>query len=298
MKVMLLGAGGQLGCELNRKLTHDFSVIEFSHAKLDIKDHNAVFKAVNLIKPQVIVNCAAYTAVDLAENNIYEAYEINSASVKRLAKIANDMNSALIHYSTDYVFDGKKNSPYVETDCPEPLNIYGLSKLAGERAISSILDRHLIFRTTWIIGVDGENFAKKILRLATKENKINVISDQRGVPTATSLIARVTIDALRAFKVRKEWPSGVYHLTPRGDTNWHEIAKILIEFAQGKGMPMKLNANQIFPVASLQYSQAANRPMNSLLDTTKLKSQLSFELPHWKDDFLFLADQIISEMQI
>ena len=297
MKIMLLGASGQLGKELERKLSSVGSVAAFPRDLLDITNHKAVNEAVRSVHPNIIVNAAAYTAVDKAETNAEYAHAVNVAAVANLAQIAKAECLWLIHYSTDYVFDGTKKTPYLETDTPNPINIYGTSKLAGENAISEADCKHLIFRTTWVIGKDGHNFAKTILRLATLHDSCNVVNDQLGVPTTPSLIARVTIDAIQAIKKDKAWLQGIYHLTPKGISNWHEIAQTLIAYAEQQQVPMRTHAGDIQTISTAEYPTPAQRPLNSQLDTPKLRSQLSFELPHWKDDFLTVASDIVKELE-
>jgi dTDP-4-dehydrorhamnose reductase len=296
MKILLLGSNGQLGRELERQLSSVGSVAAFPRSALDITNHRAVMDAVLAIHPNVIVNAAAYTAVDKAETDVERANAVNAEAVANLAQIAHKERAWLIHYSTDYVFDGSKKSPYTETDKPNPINLYGASKLAGEKAISDTKCQHLIFRTSWVIGKDGNNFAKTIMRLAAEGNSLKVISDQLGVPTSPSLISKITIDAIRAIKQNKAWPRGIYHLAPQGVSSWHEIAKTLIVYAEQQRVRLNTQVECIQAITTAEYPTAAKRPLNSQLDTRKLQSQLSFDLPHWKDDFLAVASEIIGEL--
>lgn len=297
MKILLLGSHGQLGKELERLLSSAGSVAAFPRSSLDITDHAAVNDAVHCVHPNIIVNAAAYTAVDQAEKDPDTAFAINAKAVANLAKLAKTEGAWLIHYSTDYVFDGTKPTPYVETDEPCPINVYGASKLAGEQAITESSCPHLIFRATWVIGKDGSNFAKTILRLATERQSLNVISDQLGVPTSPSLITKATIDAIQAIKAKKTWPQGIYHLAPQGVSNWHEIAQTLVRFAEQHNVPLSASAKSIKAISSAEYPTAAQRPLSSQLDTQKLRAQLTFTLPHWEDDFLAVASEIIKEFQ-
>lgn len=296
MKILLLGSNGQLGRELERQLPAAGNVVAFPRSALDITNHQSVRDAVLAIQPSIIVNAAAYTAVDKAETDTEHAYAINAEAVANLAKIAQKERAWLFHYSTDYVFDGSKPSPYLEIDKPNPINVYGASKLAGETAIAAVDCQHLIFRTTWVIGKDGNNFAKTILRLATERDALRVIDDQIGVPTSPSLITRVTIDAIRAIKESKAWPQGIYHLAPQGKSSWNEIAKTLIAYAEQQHIPLRTHAADIQAITTAEHPTAAKRPLNSQLDTHKLRSQLSFDIPHWKDDFLAVASGIIGEL--
>ena len=297
MKILLLGSNGQLGRELERQLSSVGSVAAFPRSALDITNHRAVRDAVLAIHPNVIVNAAAYTAVDKAETDAERANSVNAEAVANLAQIAQKNGAWLIHYSTDYVFDGSKPTPYIETDAPNPINVYGASKLAGETAIAAADCQHLIFRTSWVIGKDGNNFAKTILRLAAERNSLKVISDQRGVPTSPSLISKITIDAIRAIKQDKAWPQGIYHLAPQGVSSWHEIAKTLIVYAEQQRVQLNTQVENIQAITTAEYPTAAKRPLNSQLDTHKLRSQLSFDLPHWKDDFLAVASDIVKELE-
>jgi dTDP-4-dehydrorhamnose reductase len=295
MKILLLGANGQLGRELARQLPSVGSVTAFTRSELDITDSDAVIQKVTSLGPDVIVNAAAYTAVDKAEEEKELANAINFGAVGVLGELANKVGAWLIHYSTDYVFDGKKPSSYIETDLPNPINVYGASKLAGEVAITAENCKHIIFRTTWVIGKDGQNFAKTILRLAAERESLSVINDQRGVPTSPALITKVTIDALKAIEQKNAWPVGIYHLAPRGSSTWHEVARTLIIFAEKCGMPLNTQADNIRAIATSEYPTPAKRPLNSQLDTRKLRDQLSFHLPDWKGDFLTVVAEIVKK---
>lgn len=295
MKILLLGASGQLGTELNRQLLLIAEIKAYTRSELDITDTQAVIETISSFKPNVIVNAAAYTAVDNAEEEKSLAYAINSDAVAVLAQQAAKQGAWLIHYSTDYIFDGEKTAPYTEMDAPNPINVYGASKLAGEEFIAASNCNHFIFRTTWVIGKDGRNFAKTILRLATQRDSLSVINDQYGVPTSPSLITNVTIDAIRAIKQQKAWPSGAYNLAPLGVSTWYEIAQTLIIMAKENGVPLTISAEDILAITTDEYPTPAKRPLNSQLETQKLSQQLSFHLPHWKDDFSAVAAEVIKE---
>jgi len=297
MKILLIGSYGQAGRELERQLSSVGNVAAFPRSALDITNHRAVRDAVLAIHPNIIVNAAAFTAVDKAETDSERANSVNAEAVANLVQIAQKEGAWLIHYSTDYVFDGSKPTPYIETDAPNPINVYGASKLAGETAIAAADCQHLIFRTSWVIGKDGNNFAKTILRLAAERNSLKVISDQLGVPTSPSLISKITIDAIRAIKQDKAWPQGIYHLAPQGVSSWHEIAKTLIVYAEQQRVQLNTQVENIQAITTAEYPTAAKRPLNSQLDTHKLRAQLSFDLPHWKDDFLAVASDIVKELE-
>jgi len=297
MKILLLGANGQLGAELNRQLPLIAETKAYTRSKLDITDTQAVIEAISSFEPKVIVNTAAYTAVDKAEEEKALAYAINSDAVAVLAQQAAKQGAWLIHYSTDYIFDGGKTTPYTEIDTPNPINVYGASKLAGEEFIATSNCNHLIFRTTWVIGKDGKNFAKTILRLATQRDSLSVISDQYGVPTSPSLITNVTIDAIKAIKQQRAWPSGAYNLVPLGISTWHEVAQTLIIIAEENSVPLAISAADILAITTAEYPTPAKRPLNSRLETQKLSRQLSFHLPNWKDDFSAVAAEVIKEFK-
>lgn len=297
MKILLLGSNGQLGRELERQLSKVGSVTTFPRSALDITNHQAVVDAIRAIHPDIIVNAAAYTAVDKAEMDAGQAYAVNAEAVANLTQIAQKEQAWLIHYSTDYVFDGNKPTPYIETDATSPINVYGASKQAGEEAITAADCQHLIFRTTWVIGKDGNNFAKTILRLAAERDSLKVISDQLGVPTSPALISKVTIDAIQALKNGSAWTQGIYHLAPQGVSNWHEIAKTLVSYTEQQRVKLNTQVEDIQAITTAEYPTAAKRPLNSQLDTSKLRAQLSFDLPHWKDDFLAVASDIVKELE-
>ncbi len=297
MKILLLGSNGQLGKELERQLSSVGSVVAFPRSSLDITDHAAIKDAVRCVQPDVIVNAAAYTAVDQAEKDPETAFAINAEAVAHLAQRAKTDNAWLIHYSTDYVFDGTKPTPYIETDSPNPVNVYGASKLAGEQAVVDAGCQYLIFRTTWVIGKDGSNFAKTILRLAAERQSLKVISDQIGVPTSPALITKATSNAIQSIKNDTAWPRGIYHIAPEGASSWHEVAQTLVSFTEQNNIPLSVSVESIKAITTAEYPAAAKRPLNSLLDTSKLRSQLSFDLPHWKDDFLAVVSEIVKELQ-
>jgi dTDP-4-dehydrorhamnose reductase len=298
MRILLLGANGQLGKELARQLPLVGNLTAYTRASLDITNHADVLDAVKTITPDVIVNAAAYTAVDKAEEEQSYAFAINADAVDNLAKISCDTDAWFIHYSTDYVFDGNKNGAYLENDIPNPVNVYGASKLAGENAINQTRCNHLIFRTTWVVGKDGNNFAKTILRLASDHESLRVISDQCGVPTSPALIARVTTEAIKSIGTSVGWEKGIYNLVPKGVSNWHEIAQTLINFANKRGVELKIKEDNIEAILTSDYPTSAQRPLNSLLNIEKISQHLAFELPNWKDDFLVVAADIIEELRV
>lgn len=293
MKILLLGASGQVGHALREPLSKLGTLRACAHTHMDIRDHVTTRQQVMEFAPKIIVNAAAYTAVDRAESEAKTAFEVNNAAVENLARITKSIGSQLIHYSTDYVFDGTKSGSYTERDTTNPLNVYGKSKLAGEHAIRESGCRHLIFRTTWVIGSQGNNFAKTILRLAGERDTLSVVADQRGVPTSATLIARVTAQAIAAVKANQDWGDGLYNLTPSGETTWHELACRIVEIAHGAGLTVRARKGHIKPISTAEYPTPAQRPMNSVLDTHKLRSRLAHALPTWEDDFAREFQQLI-----
>ncbi|WP_257287064.1 dTDP-4-dehydrorhamnose reductase [Endozoicomonas sp. SESOKO2] len=293
MKILLLGANGQLGLELSRTLPALGEVMACSHAELDITDQYSVIEVIHNFKPHVIVNAAAYSAVDQAERERNIAFKVNAKATGILAKEAAKHDIWLIYYSTDYVFDGCKTRSYTEADSPGPINIYGESKLAGEQIIAGSGCYHLIFRTTWVIGKDGNNFAKTILRLATEKDSLSIINDRFGVPTSPALIARVTIIAIEAIATTRHWPVRLYHLAPHGKTTWYGIAKTLLQFAEEAQLRLTAGESSLQPIKTTDYPTPAKRPANSRLDTSKLERHLPFTLPHWQNDFFMAAEDII-----
>ncbi len=298
MRLLLLGANGQLGQELNHRLSSVGEVKACRRSDVDLTDHHSIIAAIDAFSPDVIVNAAAYTAVDKAETEPELAFKINADAVGVLANEADKHNIWLIHYSTEYVFDGTATTFYSETDATNPINIYGKSKLAGERAITENGCKHLIFRTTWIIGQYGRhNFAKTILRLAKEHSSLNIVNDQFGVPTTPALIAKVTATAIKDIATSNAWPSGIYHLAPRGQTTWHEIAQTLIHLANEEQLNITVDKRSVHPIKTTDYPTAAKRPPNSLLNTNRLEQYIKFNLPHWEDDFSIVAKEIIKDLR-
>lgn len=247
----------------------------------DLTNVDGLVKTINTIKPDMIVNAAAYTAVDKAESEPELAWLINSEAPGAIAKAAQNIGALVVHYSTDYVFDGSGNAAWQETDTTAPLNIYGKTKLEGEQAIAQNCDRHLIFRTSWVYAARGGNFAKTMLRLAHERDELNVINDQIGAPTAADLIADVSAHAIRHFFSHPE-TGGVYHLTAAGEVSWHGYAKFVMEHASLKGMQLRVALNKINPIATSAYPTPARRPQNSVLDTGKLQKTFGLHMPFWQ----------------
>lgn len=283
MKILLLGKNGQVGWELQRALAPLGDLIALdrhsSEYRGDLSDLAALRSTIAAIAPHVIVNAAAYTAVDKAEAEPQLADLINHQAVAVMAEEATKLGAMLLHYSTDYVFNGSGSTPWVETDAPAPLSVYGITKLAGEQAIIASGCAHLIFRSSWVYAARGANFAKTMLKLAAEREELNVIDDQIGAPTSAELIADVSAHALRAAMSNPAL-SGVYHLAAAEETSWWAYAQFVIEMARQQGQELKVAA--INPIPTSQYPTPATRPLNSRLDTSKLKSTFDVCLPHWK----------------
>lgn len=276
-RIAIFGSNGQAGWELQRALAPLGQLISHDRAACDLTNENTLARVISESTPQIIVNAAAYTAVDRAETEQEAAYQINSKAVALMAKIAADRNALLVHYSTDYVFDGTKNGAYNELDAPNPLSVYGASKREGELAIIESGCAHLIFRTSWVFAARGNNFAKTMLRLASSQSTLRVVADQWGAPTSAELIADVTAHAIRNMQPAQ---SGIYHLAASGETNWHQYAQFVIDHAAAMGAAIKTTA--IEAITTADYPTPAKRPANSRLDCTKLQSTFGLTLPSWE----------------
>ncbi len=283
MKILLFGKNGQVGWELQRSLAPLGELIALDRQGEgalcgDLSNLDGITKTIKKVAPDVIVNAAAYTAVDRAESEPDLAARINTQAVQVMANEAARTGALLVHYSSDYVFDGRGNSPWRETDPTDPLSVYGQTKLNGEQAIIGSHCRHLIFRTSWVYAGRGKNFAKTMLKLAAERQELSVIDDQVGAPTGAELISDVSAHAIRAAISNPDL-SGVYHLAADGEASWCAYAQFVIEVARRQGL--RLSVTEIKPIPTSQYPTPATRPLNSRLDTTKLKSTFGFLLPHW-----------------
>ena len=288
MKILLLGRGGQVGWELQRALSVLGEVVALDFDAThnpdglcgDFTDLAGLERSVLQVRPDVIVNAAAHTAVDKAENEPELARTINSLAPATLAQAATKIGAWLVHYSTDYVFDGSGTAPWKETDATGPLSVYGQTKLEGEQAVAST-PKHLILRTSWVYATRGGNFAKTMLRLAGEREALTVINDQFGAPTSAELLADVTAHALRQLQNQPEL-AGLYHCIASGETTWHGYAQFVLEHAAALGMPLKATADKVAPTATSSYPTPAKRPLNSRLDTGKLQAAFGLTLPHWQ----------------
>jgi dTDP-4-dehydrorhamnose reductase len=282
MKLLLLGKDGQVGWELQRALAPLGQLTALGHAEADFSDPLALRSVLARHHADVIVNAAAYTAVDKAEAEPELARAVNAESVAVLAEHAAAHGSWLVHYSTDYVFDGAGERPWDEDDPTDPLCVYGRTKRDGEVAIAASGARHLVFRTAWVHGGHGANFARTMLRLARERDTLRVVADQVGAPTSAELIADVTAHALRQT-VSNNHSSGLYHLAAAGETSWHDYAQFVIGEAIALGMPLAAAPDRVEPIATADYPTAARRPLNSRLDTGKLCRQFDLRMPDWRE---------------
>ena len=273
MRILLTGGKGQVGSALERALAPLGKVIALDRKSLDLLDLQSIKDTFARVTPDVIINAAAYTAVDRAEQETDTAFRVNARAVAELAREANSMDALLIHFSTDYVFDGEKPAPYVETDAPNPLNAYGRSKLAGERAIVASGCRHFIFRTSWVYGPRGRNFLHAILAAAKTKPELRVVDDQHGAPTSSGAIAAAVAQLLAKPDLARK-AGGLYHLSAAGATTWHGFAAAIL---QEKGLQTPLLA-----IRSGEYPVAAKRPKNSLLDNSRIGATFGIALPDWR----------------
>jgi dTDP-4-dehydrorhamnose reductase len=285
MKILLFGKNGQLGWELQRSLAPLGELIALDRKGAnalcgDLADLDGLRRTIRSLQPDVIVNAAAYTAVDKAESEVQQACLINALAPKLLAEEMHRLGGWLVHYSTDYVFDGSGQEPWQEEQPTDPLNVYGQTKLEGEQAIQHSGCQHLIFRTSWVYAARGNNFAKTMLRLAAEREQLKVIDDQTGAPTGAELIADITTHALRIAHKQPE-VSGLYHLAAAGEVSWHGYASFVIEQARQAGK--KLAVQQIGAIPTTEYPTPARRPLNSRLDCQKLRNTFGLQLPEWQN---------------
>jgi dTDP-4-dehydrorhamnose reductase len=285
MKIFLTGGTGQVGFELQRSLALFGAISAPNSQELDLSDPQATAEYINKLQPDLIVNAAAWAAVDGAETEQRAAFRLNAELPRQLAEYTKKQNIWLIHYSTDYVYPGNGSTPWQEDSPTGPLSIYGSSKLAGDRAIEEAKPNYLIFRTSWVYAARGKNFLNTMLKLGSERDKLSVVSDQVGAPTPARLIAEVTALAIGNLQANLI-PSGVYHLCSSGETNWHEFASEIFKYIIDSGLPLAIEPSQVDAITSEQYPAAANRPLNSRLSTEKLERTLGIELPHWKNQLI------------
>lgn len=293
MNILLFGRQGQVGWELQRSLAPLGNVIVLDRHSVDycgdFENPAGIAESILKIKPDVIVNATAYTAVDKAESEVEKARLVNATSVKALAEAAKQVNALVVHYSTDYVFDGSGTTPWKETDTTAPLNTYGLTKREGEEAIIAATDNYLIFRTSWVYAAKGNNFAKTMIRLAQERESLAVINDQHGAPTGAELIADCTAHAIRLTLTAPE-KAGIYNLIASGVTTWHAYAETVIDYVRQKGLPLKVEV--VNKVDTSAFPTPAKRPSNSRLNTEKFSSAFKLNLPDWKLGVIRMLDEL------
>lgn len=282
MKILLLGKNGQVGFELQRSLAPLGEVLALdrnstSHCG-DLSNLEGLAETVRVFRPQVVVNAAAYTAVDKAESDQTTAHLINALAPEVLSRSCAAIDALLVHYSTDYVFDGSGQKAWVETDATGPVNVYGRSKLAGEQGIAKQGAKHVIFRTSWVYGTEGGNFAKTMLRLAQERDKMAVINDQFGAPTGAALLADVTAMSLQQPLAL----SGIYHLAAAGETTWHAYAQYVLQTAKRLKPELDYKVKEVAAVSTSEFPTPAQRPLNSRLNCSKLQNALHCQLPDWQ----------------
>jgi len=272
-KILLFGPNGQVGFELKKTLAPLGHIITAEKQKVDFSIPQTIVKCIREVKPDIIVNAAAYTAVDQAESEKELANAINAIAPGVIAEEAKKIDALLVHYSTDYVFNGSSNTPYIESDLPDPINVYGKSKLSGEKAIEDVSGRHLILRTSWVYGLRGKNFLLTMLKLAKERKQLKIVGDQIGAPTWSRSIASATTQILQAPTLNDNL--GLYHLTCSGKTSWHGFAEAIFKCAALTMPP------EVIKITTQEYPLPAKRPAYSVLDNTKLKKTFCIEMPSW-----------------
>lgn len=293
MKILLLGKNGQVGWELQRALAPLGELIALDrHEGADLANTEALTATVRAQAPQIIVNAAAYTAVDKAESEPELARQINTLAPARLALEAKALGALLLHYSTDYVFDGSGSEARAEDAPTAPLSVYGRTKLDGEQAIRASGCQHLILRTSWVYAARGGNFAKTMLRLAAEREQLKVIADQIGAPTGADLLADLSAHMIRSTRAQPAL-AGSYHAVASGETSWHAYAQYVIEFARARGKPIKVTPDQVLAIPTSDYPTPAKRPLNSRLANAKLQQRFGLALPHWQQGVERMLNEIL-----
>ena len=284
MKILLTGKNGQVGFELNKKLKVFGEVFATDYEELDLSNPDSIRKFIAKIKPDIIINPAAYTAVDKAESEPELAYKLNTAAPKILAEKAEKLNIPFIHFSTDYVFDGLKKGPYSEEDKTNPQSVYGKTKCEGEEAVRKH-SKHIILRTSWVFGSHGNNFIKTILKLIQEKESLGIVSDQWGSPSSASMLADVTYKIIKQMIETQSFHNyGTYHITTEGETNWHQYSVFIASEAMRLGLKLKIDPSKIKPLLTSDYPTPAKRPLNSRLNTDKIKKTFIIELPFWEKE--------------
>lgn len=298
MKILLFGSTGQVGWELQRSLAPLGELVALDSAGSaslcgDFLDAEGVARTVRDVRPDVVVNAAAYTAVDKAETDAERAAQVNAVAPGAIAAAAAELGAWFVHYSTDYVFDGSGTRAWKEDDATGPLNVYGRTKLAGEQRVVAANPRHLVLRTSWVYAARGGNFARTMLRLAREREQLTVIDDQSGAPTGADLLADVTAHALRSAMAGRGAP-GTYHVAAAGETTWHGYARFVLETAQRCGEILKAGPDRVLPVPTTAFPTPARRPHNSRLDTSRLRDAFGLALPPWQQGVARTMQEILA----
>lgn len=294
MKLLLLGGSGQVGFELERRLTVLGDVVAPNRSALDLADARAVTAYIDELQPDVIVNAAAYTAVDKAEEEPELAHRLNTALPEQLAHQASQLGIPLVHYSSDYVYPGDGQAAWLEDSVTGPASVYGTSKLAGDKAIQASGCKHLIMRTSWVYSARGHNFMKTMLRLARERSALKIVNDQIGAPTPARLIADVTLMALHGL-LQGRTEGGLYHLAPRGETSWHGFANEIFKQASEAGETLAVDPAQVAGIPTSEYPTPATRPLNSRLALDKLEDALGISLPDWRSQLTLTLDEFLQD---
>lgn len=294
MKILLTGKDGQVGFELQRSLAPLGEIVAVDFADCDLSDTKAIRQLVTAVRPSIIVNPAAYTAVDKAESDQERAAAVNAIAPGVFGEEAAKLGAMVVHYSTDYVFDGTKDGAYGEADLTNPHSVYGRTKRDGELALANANPRHLILRTSWVVGAHGGNFAKTMLKLAAERDSLSVVADQWGAPTSAALLADLTAHLIRQQRSNPEsFPYSTYHCVAAGETTWCDYACFIIGEAIKTGKPIKVQPEAIKPITTADYPTPAKRPANSRLDTSKFRDTFGLELPHWQAGLDHILQQIL-----
>jgi dTDP-4-dehydrorhamnose reductase len=296
-KILITGCNGQVGFELKRSLSSIGEVIALDRSGFDLSNPDSIRENIRRIQPSIIFNPAAYTAVDKAESDANMAQAVNAFALGIIGEEARKISALVIHYSTDYVFDGTQIAPYTETDSVNPLGVYGRTKLEGEIALTESGAKHLILRTSWVYGAHGKNFIKTILRLAASREELRIVADQFGAPTGAALLADASAHiAARFLRDRGEnFPFGLYHLAAAGETSWHGFAQYIVAQATAAGLKLQASPDCILPIPTTEYPTPAARPANSRLDSSKFRAAFGLQTPDWKHGVDNVLDGLLEQ---
>lgn len=294
MRCLLTGSCGQLGFELRRALAPLGEIVAIGRPECDLADAAQIKTVLERVRPDLIVNAAAYTAVDKAESEPEVAHAVNAETPRIFGAWGAAHGVPVVHYSTDYVYDGTKTDAYIETDATNPQSAYGRTKRDGDLALAQANPQHLILRTSWVVGAHGSNFAKTILRLAAERHEIRVVADQWGVPTSAALLADCTAHLVHQWaRAPDDFPWGLYHITADGETNWCEYARFVVGRAIAAGRPLRAIPERIQAISTADYPLPAKRPQNSRLDTGKFRNTFGLHLPDWRESVGHVLEQIL-----